>query len=292
MDVARDLANFFIRYLPQYSPQNVPNPYPTQLLCLDVPSIDLPRLQGSSKGQKYVGPAWRGRHIISVGHSIGAASSVSACSFLPEGIIKGLVLFDPTVQPLHLGSDEKVMPLVHGAVMRRDVWSTKKEALDGFARKKAFFGRWNREALALYAEDGLYTRKDGKVTLKARGKDEAVSLFLPSFRKRVLTETHSRRIKVTFLDPNLRGARACWNRLKYLPASLRVHVILADPAESVIQSRGITPENLLNEMANTAPSYQQLYGIHHMIVQEAPDVAAAALAGCVNAWLPTASAKL
>lgn len=80
--------------------------------------------------------------------------------------------------------------------------------------------------------------------------------------------------------------------MQYLPSNLQVHVILADPAESVIQSRGITPENLLNEMKNAAPSYQQLYGIHHMIVQEAPDVAAAALAECVHAWLPLPLAKL
>lgn len=97
---------------------------------------------------------------------------------------------------------------------------------------------------------------------------------------------------MTFLDPNLRGARACWSRLRFLPANLRVHIILADSEDSVIQTRGISPERLLNELAATAPTYQQLYGIHHMIVQEAPEVAARTMADCISAWIPRYDSKL
>lgn len=178
MDVARDIANFMLQYLPEYTEQAVGEPYTTELPCLRVPSPDWLCLQAPSTRKPYTGGPWRGRHIISVGHSIGAASSVSACSLLPAGLVNGLVLFDPTVQPLDLGAVDRVMPLVYGALMRRDSWKTKQEALDGFAKKKQFFGRWNAEALASYAENGLYETSSKHVTLKARKHDEAVSTLL------------------------------------------------------------------------------------------------------------------
>lgn len=110
------------------------------------------------------------------GHSIGAASSAAACSFLPEGLVAGLILVDPTVQPLDLGGDELVMPLVKGALVRRALWSSKDEALSGFQKNKGFFGRWHPEALACYVNNALYSRADGKVSLKTQRKDEAVSI--------------------------------------------------------------------------------------------------------------------
>lgn len=92
--------------------------------------------------------------------------------------------------------------------------------------------------------------------------------------------------KVTFLDPNLRGTRNCWSHLSRLSPSLKVHVILADPADSVIQSRNISPERLFNELKQTRPTYTQLYGVHHMIVQEAPKTAGDIFASTLQSWMP------
>lgn len=173
MDVARDIANFVLQHLPQYSAQSGEKAYNSQLPSIDIPR-DLSRLQGSRSGQRYAGSPWRGRNIVLVGHSIGGASSVSACSFLPEGLVRGLILVDPTVQPLDIGGDEKVMPLVNGALVRRDLWTSRQEALSGFQKNRGFFGRWHPEALASYVNNALYQREDGKITLKTRRKDEAV----------------------------------------------------------------------------------------------------------------------
>lgn len=175
MDVARDIANFVLQYLPEYSHEGTDGQYTPQLPRLGVPSPDFLRLQSSSLNAKYRGPPWRGRNIVMAGHSIGGASSVSACSFLPQYLVQGLLLVDPTVQPLDIGAVDRVMPLVHGALIRRDTWSSKSEALNGFQKNKGFFGRWHPEALASYVDNALYRLQDGKITLKTRRKDEAVS---------------------------------------------------------------------------------------------------------------------
>lgn len=177
MDVARDIANFVLQHLPQYS-SNGENQYEALLPQLDVPSKDLLRLQSARTSPKYTGSSWRGRNVVLVGHSIGGASSVSTCSFLPEGLVKGLLLVDPTVQPLDIGGVDRVMPLVTGALIRRDLWSSRKEALAGFQKNKGFFGRWHPEALASYVDNALYQQNDSKLTLKTRRRNEAVSSSL------------------------------------------------------------------------------------------------------------------
>lgn len=180
MDVARDIANFVLQYLPEYSHDGNTSQYAKQLPRLNVPSSKMLRLQSSSTNAKCTGPAWRGRNIVMVGHSIGGASSVSACSFLPRNLVRGLLLIDPTVQPLDIGGVDRVMPLVHGALIRRDMWTSKSEALAGFRKNKGFFGRWHLEALESYVDNALYEREDGKITLKTRRKDEAVGIVVKS----------------------------------------------------------------------------------------------------------------
>lgn len=172
MDVARDIAQFYLRYLPSYS---AGRNYPVRLPEQEIPSENLLRLQGSQYGTNPAYHLWRGRYIVGAGHSIGGASSVSACSFLPEGLVKGLILVDPTCQPLEVGSVEGIMALVKGAIVRRDTWNSREEALAGFAKNKGFFGRWDKEVLKAYVDHALYQVEGGKFMLKTARLNEAVS---------------------------------------------------------------------------------------------------------------------
>lgn len=93
-----------------------------------------------------------------------------AASAAPS-LFSSLILCDPVLPPPQL--ERSVIGLSTGAIVRREQWTTKSEAKEGFL-KKAFFRQWDPRVLERYCEEGLKEVKGG-VALKTRAIDEAVS---------------------------------------------------------------------------------------------------------------------
>ena len=108
-----------------------------------------------------------------VGHSSGATALLLAEQARP-GTFRALYLYEPVVIPSDppLGRDVGNW-LAAGARKRREVFASRDEARDNYARK-APFDRWSPEALADYVEHGFADQPDGSVRLKCRGEDEAL----------------------------------------------------------------------------------------------------------------------
>ncbi|KAM6489820.1 hypothetical protein JOM56_014843 [Amanita muscaria] len=118
------------------------------------------------------------RKIVAIGHSFGGCTSALAALTNPD-LFFCLILLDPViVRPLGPGEkDDYAGDYVVGALLRRDTWKSKSEAI-GLLKKIPFFSSWDPESLEVYAECGLTDTIDEKgnelVKLKAPGLQEAV----------------------------------------------------------------------------------------------------------------------
>ncbi|CAO1618042.1 unnamed protein product [Sympodiomycopsis kandeliae] len=149
-DGARDILQLIYNYLPQVSSKLPKNFGPRWL------NDQLPLCQASqvAKDKK------KGRKIIAVGHSFsGAALSILAGTH-PD-IFEALILVDPVM--FHKDNFSSMAghpykdlehPASIGAVVRRDVWPTPKDALDYFL-SRPFWQAWNRKATESYARFAL-----------------------------------------------------------------------------------------------------------------------------------------
>ena len=114
-----------------------------------------------------------------VGHSSGATALLLAEQARP-GAFRALYCYEPVVVPSDppLGRDLGNW-LAAGARRRREVFASRDEARDNYARK-APFDRWSPEALADYVEHGFADQPDGSVRLKCRGEHEALAYEMAS----------------------------------------------------------------------------------------------------------------
>lgn len=146
------------------------------MLSLDLSKHSSRNSQGSAQiGKENIG-RWRGRRIILIGHSVGAAGMIYASSTFPQ-LFESLIAVDPTIFPKEYGREPFTLALTAGAVIRRDRWSSKEEARNLFRKNKGFFGKWDQRVLDGYVDFGLRKAPDGQgVTLKVDKMQEAVSL--------------------------------------------------------------------------------------------------------------------
>jgi pimeloyl-ACP methyl ester carboxylesterase len=123
-----------------------------------------------------------GGPLVLSGHSMGATVAILAAAARPARV-KALVLFDPVLLPPDLvaqftahprGSEEgwPDLPLVQGALRRREVFESRSTAIRGFVGRGAF-RTWPQAAIADYAEDGVLEHPDGTARLACAPRWEA-----------------------------------------------------------------------------------------------------------------------
>lgn len=106
--------------------------------------------------------------VIGVGHSFGGIATLMAAIAKPERF-RALVLLDPTMLPPHImqmiddaraaGQDHR-MPMVEGALRRRNRFASRDEAF-AYWREKPLFSDWSDDALWLYVESLTRPAVDG-----------------------------------------------------------------------------------------------------------------------------------
>ncbi|KAF8631740.1 hypothetical protein AX15_002221 [Amanita polypyramis BW_CC] len=168
MDNARDILNFFTYYIPSSaSSKSLP--------------VHLPRLS-TLESNKRASHGIPTRNIVCIGHSFGGCSITLTALFSPQ-LFTGLVLVDPVIMlPGALGYP--VYDVALNALSRRETWKSRSEALALF-KGSPFFASWDREALELYVECGLYASRD------AQGND-IMKLKMSSLHEAsVFLETHT-----------------------------------------------------------------------------------------------------
>lgn len=107
------------------------------------------------------------------GHSCGGAALLLAEEARP-GTFAALYCFEPVIYP----GDEPLAPLIEGnplatgALRRRQVFASRREALDNFAGK-APFDRVDPDALARYVDNGFAPVDGGGITLRCTREHEA-----------------------------------------------------------------------------------------------------------------------
>lgn len=203
----------------------------------------------SGTGAQPADRRWRGRRIVGIGHSVGAAGMIYASSTFPH-LFASLVLVDPTIFPAHFGRKEATKGLMRGAQVRRDRWASRDAASALFAKNKAFFGRWHPEVLKRYVTHGLRAVQDGNA-----GEEGEVELATPRLQEHYV-----------YADPDTVGSKRAFHRLSYLPASLPIHTIRGDIGHSVI------PEEISADFERQVKhaTHSRVKGAGHLITQEKP----------------------
>jgi pimeloyl-ACP methyl ester carboxylesterase len=108
-----------------------------------------------------------------VGHSAGGAALLLAEEAEP-GTFAALYCYEPVV-PVSDGAAVEIPTgdlLAAGARRRREVFRSRRDALENYATKRPF-NRFDPAVLADYVEWGFHDRPDGTVQLSCRGEDEA-----------------------------------------------------------------------------------------------------------------------
>lgn len=178
-DHGRDVLNFIISYMDSPTLASLP-PNPASPVVL-APAPDVPptlfSLDASTPAPGSTTPTsrtYRDRLIVAIGHSLGGGATAYAATALPS-LFSSLIFVDP-VLPTPSIDTRSMEVLSTGAIVRKEKWGSRKEALEGF-EKKPFFGAWDRKVLEGYVEHGLKA-VDGGVALKTTARNEAVRSFL------------------------------------------------------------------------------------------------------------------
>lgn len=107
-----------------------------------------------------------------VGHSMGGAALVLAEQQRP-GTFRGLWLFEPIVFPAAMAEGlGAANPMSEQALRRRDVFDSKYEAVQNYAKKPPLC-EMDDEVLELYVDHGFEEQADGSVRLRCRPENEA-----------------------------------------------------------------------------------------------------------------------
>jgi pimeloyl-ACP methyl ester carboxylesterase len=117
------------------------------------------------------------RHVVGIGHSLGGATTAIAACIRPEAF-KQLILVDPTIPPPSV--KRNLLPITVGALLRRPLWPSRRDAYAAMMKKTEFFGRWDPAVVALYLEFAMVPTKEesSAIELKTRKLDEAVGVIL------------------------------------------------------------------------------------------------------------------
>lgn len=167
---------------------------------------------------------------------------IFASSTFPQ-LFETLILVDPTIFPADVSRYLSTLQLVQGAITRKRFWPSKREAKAAFQRNKAFYGKWDPEALDRYVEFGLMEDPRAAVLKVDR-----------------MQEAH------VFNDGDNYGSKRAFTRLAWLPRSLNVHIIRAAKGQSTIPDESYSS---FYEVIKHA-THIRLRNTGHLIAQEKP----------------------
>ena len=280
----RDLLNFIAYYLDAQdansdSSDSLPRPapdVPPELGLLDnVASIDT----GSAIPTERT---YRGRLIVGIGHSLGGSATVFAATACPA-LFSSLVLVDPVLSPPTMFDPRKTALVAMGALRRRGVWNSRKEAKESFLAKP-FFRAWDPRIVDGYVDLGMHELGTGQVALKTKPFYEAVS---PSFAALAKFPPHLEQTpaqkQITFLgslcDTSLRSTL----RLQDLTRCLPLHYIFADTGRSMLPEEATS---YLLEHATPHATWTRVPGAGHLVSLEKPTETAHRLAEFLETTYP------
>ncbi|GAA6060001.1 hypothetical protein JCM10212_001159 [Sporobolomyces blumeae] len=262
-DHGRDILNFVISYIDAEAssgldavaepPEGVDR---TRLELDNVSTID----PGASNPLER---RYRGRLIVGIGHSLGGGGTAFAASACPS-LFSSVVFVDPVLVSPSMGG-KSTEPLAAGALVRKQRWTSRQEALEGF-KKKSFFQAWDPRVLKEYVEFGLKETQDG-VALKTTAWAEAM----------------------TFADAAVVASQRAFLRLASLPRSLPVHFVVADENRSVLPQWNI--DELLERQVKHATS-SRVEGAGHLVVHEQPQRTAKCIGDFLKATYSVRKARL
>ncbi|KAH6910751.1 Alpha/beta hydrolase family-domain-containing protein [Coprinopsis sp. MPI-PUGE-AT-0042] len=159
-DNTRDIVNFLTNFLPSRATSE----------RLPLHLRRLPEEESNRRREK--GFAYR--RLMQVGHSYGGCTSACAVENFPK-LFDSLVLIDPVIaKPSSVPEvarevHERTDLLLKNSLVRRDTWSSREEALEGYL-KSPFFRAWHPSTLRVYVDAGMYETVDdeGKPVIKLK----------------------------------------------------------------------------------------------------------------------------
>ncbi|VDB85735.1 unnamed protein product [Peniophora sp. CBMAI 1063] len=149
MDSVRDLANFFLHYLPEGGTET--GSLPTHLARV-TPNVTRRREEGGLR-----------RRVVAVAHSQGAAY-IPLVAYHYPGLISGMFMVDPVLYAPDADKTARRSAFTKNLISQRDRWPSREAAYD--ALKKSAWGAWDDEVLRVYVEHALTENHLGGVTLK------------------------------------------------------------------------------------------------------------------------------
>ncbi|KAF5384323.1 hypothetical protein D9615_003313 [Tricholomella constricta] len=172
-DNARDILNFLTYFLPTVASSS---PLPTHLA----------RLPSDESEYRKENP-FRHRTFVAVGHSYGGCTSTLAALTQPR-LFSSIILIDPVIvkptgQLIH--KSEHADRLVVGAILRREAWDSREEALE-ILKQSPFFGAWDPAVLKTYIDCGTYD------TIDPATRKPIIRLKMPGIQEAIVfSETHT-----------------------------------------------------------------------------------------------------
>ena len=112
-----------------------------------------------------------GERLYGLGHSMGGAALLLAERSAP-GLFAGLFLYEPIVLPRGFFDSPNANPLAAGARNRREVFTSRAEALARYSSRSPL-GVMRADALAAYVEGAFVDLPDGRVRLACSAETEA-----------------------------------------------------------------------------------------------------------------------
>ena len=113
--------------------------------------------------------------VISIGHSLGAVSSMMLAARQPQ-LIKALILIDPTIMSQSLNlllfisqrlGFTKIFPIVSGAARRKPVWPDRSTIQEAYS-KRVPFNKWTDGFLKGYLDYGFEEIESGSLKLRCQ----------------------------------------------------------------------------------------------------------------------------
>ncbi|KDQ07653.1 hypothetical protein BOTBODRAFT_38634 [Botryobasidium botryosum FD-172 SS1] len=160
-DIARDILNLLVNYLPSR-----PSPNSSHL------SVSLDRVLAQEAEQRKT----RGlpeRTIVGIGHSGGGCALARAALQCPQ-LFDSLILVDPVIVPTSVDVSPYANILAAKAAIRRSAWASREDARDSLSRSP-FFAAFHPSVFEKYVEHALCPDPTtGGVRLKMDPMQEAV----------------------------------------------------------------------------------------------------------------------
>ncbi|KAG1859215.1 Alpha/Beta hydrolase protein [Suillus subluteus] len=186
-DDARDMANFLVNYMPEE----------VETSSLPIQLDRVPASIGKSRQRS----GFSSRTLAVAGHSYGGCPVTLAALHFPA-LFSSMILLDATIDPFEGFVWENNQYLVGAALIRRDQWPSREDALRSF-KSSPTFSVWHPDVLRLYIDFALYEDESGCVRLKVPPVHEALLTANPQARRETweLMEKLDEKIELLWIFP-------------------------------------------------------------------------------------------